>query len=90
MAAALNFNQRMSTIELMGAHVEQWGSGHSRNYRIAMHGVGQGAPALHYQLGLWTKGINISALTYVPVVVGPSSIEAIMALDMDSLQWLLE
>lgn len=84
----LNFNQRMHTIELMGAEVMQCGNGSRRSFTIRIRGSKPAANGLVWMpysqrwevMPVWSE--------YYPMQVGPTSIEAIMALDMELLEWL--
>lgn len=88
--ARLNFNQRMQTLELMGAEVMQWGNGSRRSFVIRMRGGKPGAKGLLWMpySQIWEHGAVPIWLEIYPMMVGPISIEAIMALDMEFLEWL--
>lgn len=86
----MNFNQRMHTIELMGAEVMQWGNGSRRSFVIRIRGSKSGAKGLLWMpySQIWEQGATPIWSEVFPIQVGPISIEAIMALDMEFLEWL--
>lgn len=86
----MNFNQRMHTIELMGAEARQWGNGSSRAFVIRIRGSRPGAKGLLWMpySQIWEHGAVPIWSEHYPMQVGPTSIEAIMALDMELLEWL--